>query len=347
MKNILIITQKIDKNDDVLGFFNAWVSEFSKHFNKVLVVCLEKREYDLPNNVRIFSLGKENGHSRIKYLKNFYKYIFGLRKEYDVVFVHMNPIYVVLGGFFWKIWGKKILLWYTHKSVDLKLQIAKKFSDHIFTATKESFRLSSKKLHILGHGIETEKFICERAINVPPAKILHMGRITKIKNLDILVEAFAILKQDLPNLKLIFAGATITPIDKEYMGDIKDLIGKRGLVSDITFKEVSYDGIAGEFCQADLTVNLTPTGGLDKAVLSGLISKRPTFTSNEAFRDILGEYSERFIFKYRDPHDLASKIKAFIASKDQDLAMNYLSEKVRKDFSVETLVAKIIKYAGR
>ena len=83
MKNILIITQKIDKNDDVLGFFNAWVSEFSKHFNKVLVVCLEKREYDLPNNVRIFSLGKENGHSRIKYLKKFYKYIFGLRKEYE------------------------------------------------------------------------------------------------------------------------------------------------------------------------------------------------------------------------------------------------------------------------
>lgn len=46
--NLLIITQKIDQNDDVLGFFHRWVEEFSKYCELVIVICLQKGEYDLP-----------------------------------------------------------------------------------------------------------------------------------------------------------------------------------------------------------------------------------------------------------------------------------------------------------
>jgi len=55
----LILTQKIDINDDVLGFFHNWIKEFAKHCESVVVVCLRKGEYDLPENVKILSLGKE------------------------------------------------------------------------------------------------------------------------------------------------------------------------------------------------------------------------------------------------------------------------------------------------
>ncbi|MCA9353483.1 hypothetical protein KC842_01250, partial [Candidatus Nomurabacteria bacterium] len=102
-KKILIITQIVDKNDPILGFFHSWILEFAKNFESVIVVCLKKGEYNLPSNVEVLSLGKEEGVSRIKYLTRFYKYIFSKKNNYDSVFVHMNPIYVILGGVFWKM----------------------------------------------------------------------------------------------------------------------------------------------------------------------------------------------------------------------------------------------------
>ena len=155
---LLICTQKVDKNDSVLGFFHRWIEEFAKHCEMVTVICLEKGEYSLPNNVKVLSLGKEHGVSRLKYLFCFYTYIWKYRKEYDKVFVHMNPEYVVLGGLFWRLLKKKIALWYMHKSVNLKLRIAERLVHNIFTGTKESFRLKTNKLHITGHGIDTAAF---------------------------------------------------------------------------------------------------------------------------------------------------------------------------------------------
>ena len=88
---LLIITQKVDINDDVLGFFHRWLEEFAKHCEKITVICLEMGEYKLPENVKVLSLGKEDRVSKLKYIWRFYKYIWQEQKNYDKVFVHMNP----------------------------------------------------------------------------------------------------------------------------------------------------------------------------------------------------------------------------------------------------------------
>ena len=63
---LLIVTQKVDQNDSVLGFFHKWIIQFAGHFETVTVVCLEKGNYDLPKNVRVLSLGKEQGEKNRK-----------------------------------------------------------------------------------------------------------------------------------------------------------------------------------------------------------------------------------------------------------------------------------------
>src|SRR3989344_6741688 len=55
---LLIVTQKVDKNDPVLGFFHRWIEKFAKNFERVTVICLGKGEYNLPANVKVLSLGK-------------------------------------------------------------------------------------------------------------------------------------------------------------------------------------------------------------------------------------------------------------------------------------------------
>ena len=77
--------------------------------------------------------------------------------EYDIVFVHMNPEYIVIAGTLWRLMSKKIALWYMHKSVNLKLRIAV-FSQILFYRVCRGFRLPTKKLHVMGHGIDTDFF---------------------------------------------------------------------------------------------------------------------------------------------------------------------------------------------
>src|SRR3989338_9595639 len=101
---LLILTQKVDINDDILGFMHAWILKFAQACELVTVVCLEQGEHHLPANVKVLSLGKETGKSRLKYLFNFYRYIWRERKNYSAVFVHMNEIYVILGWLCWKLW---------------------------------------------------------------------------------------------------------------------------------------------------------------------------------------------------------------------------------------------------
>src|SRR3989344_3255575 len=129
---LLIVTQKVDRNDPILGFFHRWIEEFAKHCEQVTVIALGVGEYHLPQNIRVFSLGKEEQLRKrtdlknskrsvpveqlrkIKYIVHFYRLIWRERKNYDAVFVHMNQEYVLLGALLWKLLRKKITMWRNH-----------------------------------------------------------------------------------------------------------------------------------------------------------------------------------------------------------------------------------------
>lgn len=342
---LLIITQKVDINDDVLGFFHRWIEEFAKYCEKVTVVCLQKGEYSLPENVKVLSLGKEIKASKLKYIFNFYKYIWQERKNYDAVFVHMNSEYIILGGIFWRLLNKKIGLWYVHRKVNLKLKIAEKFTDEIFTVAKESFQLQSKKLNIVGHGIDIGSFACEKLKNKSDIiNILHVGRITKIKNVDILIKAAAILcKKINTRISFIFIGAPITEEDKRYFVYIKDLIDNLQIQDRITFLgSIPNKEIKSYYCQANIVVNMAPTGGVDKVILEAMASKTPVLTSNKAFLNYFEGYSDLLMFQENDPNDMAFKIENILKFEKEYNMRSFLYDKVLEVADIRNLIKNII-----
>lgn len=336
--NLLIVTQKIDKNDDVLGFFHPWVIEFAKNYEKVTVICLYKGERNLPSNVKVLSLGKEKGVSKIKYILNFFKYIWEERKNYDKVFVHMNPIYVVLGGLFWKLSGKKQALWYTHKNIDLKLRIAEKITDVIFSASKESFQLESKKLKIVGHGIDVDKYQYKN-IEQKKYTAVCVGRISPIKNQKLLVEAVDILvnEKGVSDLRVALVGGFFD-FDDSYYKSIKDFVDNRGLNENVIFiGSVPNNFIHLYYYESTLSVNLAPTGGLDKVVLESLLCGTPAIALNKTFVNIMRD--DRLILKNDDKNELADK--TFSILKEGYNNKKELSDFVRENYSIKNLVKKI------
>lgn len=285
---LLIITQKVDKSDDILGFFHRWLIEFSKNVESLTVICLEKGECDLPKNVKVFSLGKERGvgksffgriFTKIGYIKNLFKYLWSERKNYDTVFVHMNPIYLVVAGWFLKILRKPMYLWYTHKNVDFKLKFSSIFVQNIFTASDKSLRFNSPKKVVTGHGIDTTLFKPDESV-LKENIILTVGRVSEIKQN---IEMLDLLKKHL-ELKLVVVGEPITEQDKKYFNLFKENISNNDLSKKVEFVgSLSQEKLPPYYMRAKIFVNLSKTGSLDKAVLEALSMNVPVYTTNDAF----------------------------------------------------------------
>ena len=350
---LLIVTQAVDSEDPALGFFIRWVEEFAKHVESIEVICLREGEHDaLPANVRVHSLGKEKSPPRfarrLLYAIRFKWLAWRLRRDYDAVFVHMNPEYVVIAGPMWRMLGKRIGLWYVHRAVNLKLRIAALLADDIFTAAPESFRLATPKLHIVGHGIDTAEFRAPIRPLHDPLRIVSVGRITPIKNLGTLIKAIALLGEKGIGASVTLIGAPGSASDEVYQASLKELAAERGVSDRIIFAgSVPHAQMPERYRHFDISVNLAPTGGLDKAVLESMAAGLLVFASNEGFAELLGPQASELMFPEKDAAACADRIAALVQRPDA-------AEQVRTDLqqrvetmSVQALIPRILAFYGK
>lgn len=338
---LLFITQKVDRSDDVLGFVHRWIEELASHWEKVTVLCLYEGEHHLPANVEVLSLGKEKGAFRAKYLFRFYLCVFKKWFSYDRVFVHMNPEYLVLAGALWRLGDKKVALWYSHKSNNLKLRIAVLFANVIFTTVSQSITFKSKKVQYVGHGIDVAQYRCfYRTSNDTPI-LLSVGRITRIKQCETLIEAAAILREQYQfKTEIVFAGKPVHEDDRLYEKELQKQVSDLGITNVRFTGSISLEELKEWYCKADIVVNMVPTGGLDKAVLEGMAAGAITLSSNEAFRKYLGRYADRLSFRSLDAPDLASKIRDVLESSDREEVRTFLNTQ-SDQFDVSVLIGKL------
>src|SRR3989338_711073 len=115
---LIFITRKIDKNDSRAGFVFDWLNSLASKVDRLYVICQEKRDVSvLSGNVEVHSLGKEQGLGKIAQGFNLLSLSFSLGRKSDGFFVHMMPVYAIISGLSAKLLGKKMIFWYTHKSV--------------------------------------------------------------------------------------------------------------------------------------------------------------------------------------------------------------------------------------
>lgn len=347
---LLVLTQKVDEGDDVLGFFHEWLRRFAARVESVEVVCLVEGAHTLPSNVRVYSLGKPadakamaGAGARLVYSIKLYQYLWHLRGRYDAVFVHMNPEYVVLAGWLWRLIGKRIVLWYSHRNVDLKLRIAERFADVIASGAASSFRLHTSKLRVLGHGIDTDYFKPVGTASLhQPLKLVSVGRITPIKRLEVAVDALALLHKAGVAAELTLVGAP-GPSDEAYAEALKVRIAKAGLASAVIFAgSVPYKQIARYYQDSDFSINLAPTGGLDKAVFEAMACGLPVLVSNQGFTEYMGMYRDRLLFVQDDAGDLAAKLEMLYREKDGKTIGAYLRDTVEIRASLDRLLDALL-----
>lgn len=333
---LLIITQKVDKNDSLLGFFHKWIKEFRKHSEKITVICLEKGKVELGENslprsensaefsttgVNVLSLGKEERVSRLSYILRFYKYIWQERQNYDLVFVHMNQEYVLLGGLLWKILGKKVTMWRNHEKGSFLTAVAVALADKVFCTSKKSFTARYKKTIIMPVGIDTRVFSRDYNIVREKGSILFLSRISPVKRLDLLIQALNILDKENIRFKLSVYG-NAPERDKSYY----QIIREESKELEKKDKMIFHEGISNIetpkiYNGHEIFINATEGGSFDKTILEALACGALGVISN---KDVTNMIPKEFLFKEGDFNDLADKIKYALSLSENE------KEKIRQ-----------------
>ena len=337
---LLVITQVMDTEHPILGFFHAWVIELAKQCESIEVICLQEGTHSFPSNVRVHSLGKEAGKGRVTYVWRFFSLLWSLRHSYDNVFVHMNQIYVILGAPFWRVLGKKIGLWYAHGSVSLSLKIATVLADVIFTSTPEGFRIHTKKRVIVGQGIDTALFTPSPKLSTDIKRLVTVGRISSSKNIDTLLRTCAALKKNGVRFHFRIVGVATTDNERLYEAEVRKLASQLNISDSIEWTgAVSNRELPPILQQSDIFIHDGATNSLDKALLEAALCGCIVVSSNPAYRSLTETVAPTLLFSSRD-HEALARI---IQSVDQQHADKDVRKLILETADISTLAKNIIK----
>jgi len=342
LRRILWFNLACDVEDPSLGFAMGWVNEIARRCEHVDVLTVRRGRFATGAGVTVQSLGKERGFGRTRLAVGLYPRLAQLlrRNRYDAAFAHMAGPLAVLAAPLLKLYAIPLVLWYVHPHADWRLKLAHAAATRVVSCYPSSYPLGRDKLEIIGHGIDTSLFRPGPQPETTVPTVLCAGRISRSKNLDVLVRAASRLAHLTPRLRVVILGSPLTASDQLYFREIQALVSALGL-GDIVHihSAVPWETMPDWYRQGRVHVNLTPSGFGDKAPLEAMSCGRPSIVGNPELRETLGRYADRLIVNTYDPGEWADKIHAALGVDDETLRGigAYLRARVVADHGLERL----------
>ena len=286
---LLILTQAVDSEDPVLGFFCRWIEELAKKVERVEVICLMEGRHAFPANVRVHSLGKEQGtRTRIGYSISFLSLVWKLRHEYDAVFVHMNQEYVLIAGWLWKLLGKRVYLWRNHYAGSWLTDVAATYCTKVFCTSKHSYMAKYAKTILMPVGVDTERFMPGNREERTPHSILFLSRISPSKRPEMLIEALAMLAKRGVDFTATVVGSPL-PQDEAFYEGLKEKVRALSLAEKVAFQSGVPNSATPDLYRAhEIFVNCSPSGMLDKTLFEAAASGCTVLAASADFAELAG-----------------------------------------------------------
>src|SRR5215211_4761359 len=96
--NVLVFNLGMDAAHSALGHTTVWTRELARRCDHVSVITMFTGQLAVEDNVTVYSLGKDLGHSEPRRLFEFYRLVREVlrRRRIDACFMHMAPLFTVL-----------------------------------------------------------------------------------------------------------------------------------------------------------------------------------------------------------------------------------------------------------
>jgi len=335
-----------DLDDPILAFTSSWIRAVAKKVDSIHVITMRLGRTELPENVRIYSVGKERQFSEPRRVWEFYRCVLRvLRQEsIDVCFSHMIPIFTVLGYLPLKLKGVPMITWYAHRQRTPILRLAHYLSDRMVSIDKNSYPYRDSKLKTLGHGIDTELFKPTTTISAAhPPLILFVGRLSPIKDPLTFIRAARLLRN-----KHRFQVAVIGQMlerDREYSRIvIEEMEQLRKTVPAEFIPGIGQTQLVNWYQRCFVLVNCSPSDhSLDKTVLEAMACGKLALTSILGFEETMGREGPVLLFRSGDPEDLAEKLEHLLKlpARTIQAMSNHLREQTVQNHSLRNLAGNL------
>lgn len=207
-----------------------------------------------------------------------------------------------------------------------------------------------KKIAILSNGIDLSEYTdlpprgCfKKKFNIPEDRkvILYLGRIHKIKGIDLLVRAYAQLTADMKpnNAVLVIAGP-----DDGYLGETQALIKALRINDRVLLTGPLYgkDKLQA-YVDADVVVLPSRYETFPNVVLEAYACSKPVVASNvESISDIVLHGKTGFLFGPGDTQELARTISYALVHPEESVELGHKARRfVEETYSIDKVAAKL------
>jgi glycosyltransferase involved in cell wall biosynthesis len=351
MRRLLLFNLATDADDPVLGFATGWVNRLAAHYDAVEVITMRAGRLAVADNVRVWSVGKERGYSEARRAAEFQRLLRARLSEgrFVACFAHMMPLFAALGAPQLSAAGVRTTLWYAHRSRTRTVQAAVRLVYRVVTSRHDTFPVPTPKLRVIGQGIDTDFFSPypsasdgTQAVHMNSDVVL-VARLMPIKRHDTLIRAVAAT----PGTRAVFVGDVPPSQDTTYPAQLSALAGQLDASERVVFAGAKLaDGVRDAYRGAFAAVNLSPPGLFDKAALEAMSCALPTFVTNPAFDNVLGE--DRELLRVRDGDDvdgLAERLRTLqVMPHDERFAIgSRLRKRLMTTDSIETFIPRLVR----
>jgi len=346
---VLMVTQAVDIDHPTLGFTVGWVNALARRVDHVHVVTMKGGRADLTTNVTLHAYGPSSETPSRWQRWRFYNRQFSsliLGSKVDVVLVHMIPRWVLIAAPYVCLRGVPILIWFVHRQVTLESKIAHHVVRQVLTASPGSYRVRLDKVTVLGHGIDTELFSPAPHVHPDPHKVIAVGRVSPIKDLETLLHAADVLvnQRGQTGWRFCIVGGP-NPGMVDYYDELKDMAYHLNLVHQVSFTgTISYQDMPDLYRRTGVLVNLTGRGSVDKVVLESLACGTAVVVCNRTFEPLLGSQGERFFFREGNAVDLARRLEgvASLSGRERARLAQLFRENVISCHGLDNLMSQLV-----
>jgi glycosyltransferase involved in cell wall biosynthesis len=307
-KRPLIVNFAMDKNSPVVAWQEKVAHEMAGQCEQVVVFTDKLGDYTPRDNMVVHEFRKKK---RIAFLLANWDVLKAVRQyKLNCVFIHMAHTWAYKLAPVFKFFRLPVVMWYAHGSVPKSLKWADACITYAVTSTPSGYQLPSKKLNIIGQGIDTDLF-------KPPVfspqrnRIIYIGRISHRKNIALLIDIVAALKQDPQYDSIVFDlyGPCLTPEDDTYKKQMLAKIEHLGLQKSITIHSpVAMDVIPALHQDVFLHLSASQTDSMDKTLLESLACGVPVLTRNIAFEEMLQLWPNFMFSDVESPESIARRV---------------------------------------
>lgn len=348
--HLLVFNLATDISDPVLGFTTQWIRALARKSEFVDVITMRSGEVDVPENVRVRSVGKERGFSELRRAGTFYRFLFETIAQgngIDACFAHMMPVFTVMGAPLLTAKGIPTVTWYAHPRLTWAVRLSHKASDRVVTSFRSAYPYKDDKLIPLGQGIDTGLFRPEHPSKIQePPLILCTGRLSPEKDHHTLLAAVDILSRTFTDpFQVAVLGGPAGHQDESYADSLRRRVSALELDHLITFYEpVRITDLPTWHQRSVLHVNLTPLGFSDKVALDAMACGTPSVVANSAFRETLGRYWDVLSFPPGNAEQLADRLAYWLSvSATHRVAVGmHLRDQVIRLHNLDSLAEKLI-----